>query len=1246
MMNRYVPLALIFFIAFVNAGRAGAADISQCADLSKRGETAYHSANYDAAVKEFTSARKCYLTVSGGKETADTSACLNNIGLMYQNKGAFVLALQNYNRALNISLKVFGEEDTATATDYSNIGSIYSHMGDYANALAYNEKALRIRLNKLGEVNSETATSYNNIGSVYRDKGDCVRALEFYGRALEIDLKIYGREHPDTAAIYNNIGLAYGDKGDYEKALENHSLALKIRLNTLGDKHPDTAVSYNNLGGVYKERGDYGLSLENYTKALNIDLSVLGEMHPDTALEYINVGGVYLEKGDYDKALENYNRALVIDLKVLGEEHPHTAITYVNIGMALSGRGNFDGALEYFNRALSIFSKLYGEQNSYVAITYNNIGAVYGEKSDYDMALKYYELALNIELGIYGEEHPSTADSYLNIGTVYGYKGDYEHAMKNFKKALSTYLKVYGEEHYKTATGYKSIGVLYQEKGDYEAALEIFSRALKIDLKVFGEETPSAASDYDHIGMVYKDEGYFDEALKNINLALKIRLKILGEGHPDTATSYNNAGEVLESRGDHDGALDNFKRSLEIRLKVFGEMHTDTAISYNNIGAVYSNKGEFEKALENHNLALKIRRNIFGEEHTATAQSYNNIGMVYRDKGDYEDELAYHRKALKSLCGGKENPVAKDCRPVFGTVGAFMVIGLTEIKLGRFADAATAFENGADSLEMRRGGMLSEESKKIQSGSFYEIFPAGVGAFASLHDQTKDTTALERALVFAEKGIGRVFLEMIGRSQAVFSGGLPDDVVQEGVILNKRWTEANDEVAKVQSKPNDNQSQSARTAAIEKLQRAYGDLQAYETRLLKDYPAYAELMHPQTRSLAEIRDKVIAPDEAALEYILGEDGSYLIFITKDKIAIKALAGSGKIEGNVELFRKLLTSGNGEAGKLLRKGADLYEMLIKPVEDELTGIKKLLIVPTGELYFLPFEALTSGGESVVNFLIEKYDIRYAPSLNVLYLVSDRVDKEGGMRKGEKKWLGFGDPVYDDPADERAYGPGAAAEANPEQTRGMADSLRGGASDCYNGEEAASGHWKRLKSTGTEAEEVSALFKDNAVVYTGFDASEDKFKESMKTGAYRYLHVGAHGTVKLAPGSEPAIIFSLLHPAGKSVSDDGYLTMSEVFNMKVPVDMAVLSACMTGCGAQEKGEGVAGLSRAFLYAGADSLVVSLWSVADVQTKELMVDFYTMLKGGMNRESALREAKIDMIKQGKLPFFWAPFVYIGVN
>jgi len=737
-----------------------------------------------------------------------------------------------------------------------------------------------------------------------------------------------------------------------------------------------------------------------------------------------------------------------------------------------------------------------------------------------------------------------------------------------------------------------------------------------------------------------KRENYFLKYVAWIYvMALGVALlPAAGAAVAESCKDINQNGVAAYHQGDYQAAVENFEAALDCWLEESGRRDTqDTATSYNNIGLVYWNLGDYERALENYNKALGIYLKVLGEEHQLTATSYNNIGAVYDSLGDYERALENYNKALGSLCGGAESPEPDDCRPVAGAVSAFWFRARALWETGRNADSAAAYTHAADALGRLRGAMKGEESKKHHGAEYYEMFPEGIGAFAALYEETDDPGALERAFEFAEKGIGRVFLEMVGRGEAVVRGGLPPDVLGEKQRLERQWKSALDAAHKEEGKPKDERDLSARKAAYENLAAAETELVAFEARLLEDYPDYAELMNPRTRPLEDIRDTVLAPGEAALEFYLGRKASYLIFITEDIIKVEELPPADEIENLVSLFRKKLTEPSSGRDSINNTASKLYDMLLGPVEQELAEMDRLLIVPTGKLYFLPFEALVTEYEEDPGYMIEGYRIRYAPSLNVMYLVASRRAERGDVWEEYADWLGFGDPVYDE-EDERGGERGYSEDTEymlAAYTRALAQ-----------GDEERGAAWRRLPGTGIEILAIAELFGLNEEyenVNLGLDASEENFKELAPEGS-RYLHVASHGTLGEGGARQPAVVLSLV--GNEESGENGFLTMTEAFNMKIPADMVVLSACKTGQGRMEKGEGVAGLSRAFLYAGADSLVVSLWSVADEETKDFMVGFYEKLLDGTDKETALLEAKREMIDKEMHPFYWAPFIFIGAN
>ena len=272
-------------------------------------------------------------------------------------------AVEVYLRQISLSEKLYGTDHPNTATSYNNLGLVYDNQGAYAQALEYYNKALEIREKVLGKDHPDTATDYNNIGAVFYSQGAYAQALEYYNKALEIQEKLLGEDHPYTATSYNNIAGVYYNQGVYSQALEYFNKALAIREKVLGKDHPDIATSYNNIGAVYKEQGAYSQALDYYNKALEIVKKVLGKDHPYTATSYNNIGLVYDAQGVYDQALEYYNKAFAIDEKVLGKDHPGTATDYNNIGWVYREQGDYKQALVYFEKAHAIRQQKLGDDH-------------------------------------------------------------------------------------------------------------------------------------------------------------------------------------------------------------------------------------------------------------------------------------------------------------------------------------------------------------------------------------------------------------------------------------------------------------------------------------------------------------------------------------------------------------------------------------------------------------------------------------------------------------------------------------------------------------------------------------------------------------------------------------------------------------------------------------------------------------------------------------------------------------------
>jgi tetratricopeptide (TPR) repeat protein len=327
------------------------------------------------------------------------------------------------------------------------LGVCERKLSNFDKALEYYEKALAIQLKVHGDEHPSTGTSYNNLGGVWNDKGEYDKALEYYEKSLAIDLKVHGDQHTSTSTLYHNLGRVWYYKGEYDKALEYYEKSLAIRLKVHGDQHPSTGKSYNNLGLVWSDKGEYDKALEYHEKSLIILLKTLGNEHPNVAISFNNIGIIWYQKGEYDKALDYIEKGLTIRIKTLGDEHPDVASSYNNIGLIWENKVEYDKALEYYEKCLKIELITLGDEHPDVASSYNNIGVIWDKKSGYDKALDYFEKSQAILINKLGNEHPDIAESYNNIGLVFENKGEYKKALEYYEKSLIICTKKLGDKH-------------------------------------------------------------------------------------------------------------------------------------------------------------------------------------------------------------------------------------------------------------------------------------------------------------------------------------------------------------------------------------------------------------------------------------------------------------------------------------------------------------------------------------------------------------------------------------------------------------------------------------------------------------------------------------------------------------------------------------------------------------------------------------------------------------------------------
>jgi CHAT domain-containing protein len=394
-------------------------------------------------------------------------------------------------------------------------------------------------------------------------------------------------------------------------------------------------------------------------------------------------------------------------------------------------------------------------------------------------------------------------------------------------------------------------------------------------------------------------------------------------------------------------------------------------------------------------------------------------------------------------------------------------------------------------------------------------------------------------------------------------------------------------------------------------------------------PLYASVQYPEPVALQTLQEEVLAKNEVLIAYFLSGKGAYCFVVWADGYELVRLpVAHAALERRVkDLLGKIREGGMVGLRYPAEDAARLYEALVQPVESYLEG-RDVIVVPDGVLALLPFEALIAKEKEGRSYLIEKYPLKYVQSASVLGILRTQYKKEG-----TNYWfIGFGDPVYD--YKNFKQGRPEGVETTRGDKAGKARSLVRG------GYLRSGGSLSRLEGSGKEVSEIENIFRNRSKQAKSFlraQAREEQVKSS-SLEQYGFIHFSTHGIVD---DNFQAIALSQI-PDSK---EDGFFTLGEIMNSRFNAQLVTLSACETGLGKTDRGEGITGLTRAVMYAGSPAAVVSLWSVSDEKTKELMVLFYkNMINEGMTKETALRRTKIELIKASSHPFFWAPFVMYG--
>ena len=1013
-----------------------------------------------------------------------------------------------------------------------------------------------------------------------------------------------------------------------------------------------------------------------------------------------------LAKGDFAGS-ERLARELVAEAQqIFGAEHGNMATSLSILGASLLKQGRYSEAEGHFRDTLTLFEKRSGEESISTASALNNLALVLERQGDYAGAELLLRRSYRILDKSLGGNHADTATTLSNLGRVLDSQGKFGAgaALIADKPAPRSGSNEDARELLARAEELASRGELVQAETLHDRVLAIYQRTL-------GAAHPLTATGWSNLGNVRYLQGKFSEAETAHHRALDIREKILGASHPDTATSLNNLANVLfeqgkderssgaeqrakASAGERVQAISEveglYRRALAIQERSLGGEHPQLANTLNNLAAMLDQQGKFTESEPLQRRALAILEKSLGPLHPDTAATLTTLAVSLDRQGKIvESEKTYLRAVETSRNAGNPRTLLLNSSR----------LGFALAKRGRYREALPYYRESIDTLDqlyVRTRG-LSEDTRQAFLGQYSNIYLETIRLLLQLHRASPQGGFDRQILEVASRNQSRVFTEMMRISDvARFSNEPAFQLLRaRRETLHSRLDALRQ--ALVTLPPGQATAEARRADLSGQSDGATRELRLVDDQLLARYPRYMELTNPRPVTAEDLQGRLLRPGEALLTFVLLPQETVIFALTRERMKMAVSNGRrDDISRRVHAIRRSIDKVTSGESVLFLREIDpanlhaLYRDLIQPVADVLAGHDKLIVVGDGPLHTIPMEFLVTqwtsaeqdkfralrsasdgdkarpflGEYSLLQFLGRQHRFAYLPSLSAL--TSQRLyPKVGGART--HSLIAFADPEFLPEA--------GTPKAFSTATRATLDALGSSVPRARDGTPVI----PRLRETADEAREIATLLGGSSELFIGGNAQERTAKlGNLKTA--RFVLFATHGFLGgefLAPGmapaepgalvqtsafqkatqkrlAQPALALSLV---GDLQGEDGFLTMKEVIeDLELDADLVALSACNTaGETAQaNNGEGFAGLTRAFMYAGAKSLVVSHWSVDSQSTQALMTAMFRNIKSGQPALLAMSDAQRDMLGgtyasgayhfSRSHPFFWAPFVYVG--
>ncbi|EAU67165.1 tetratricopeptide repeat family [Stigmatella aurantiaca DW4/3-1] len=998
------------------------------------------------------------------------------------------------------------------------------------------------------------------------------------------------------------------DAGKYPEALAQAEHALSIRETVLGKTHPDVANCLNLVGRLYRLKGELTHAEPLYQRALAIREASLGKNHPDVATSLNSLANLYSDQGLYGRAEPLYQRALAIREASLDKSHPDVASSFNNLAHLYSDQGLYSQAEPLYQRALDIREAALGKNHPLVASSLNNLANLYSDQGLYNRAELLYQRALDIREPSLGKNHPLVATSLNNLANLYSNQGLYGRAEPLYQRALAIREASLGKKHPLVATSLNNLANLYTTQGLYGRAEPLYQRALTIREATLGKNHPLVASSLHNLARLYFEQGLHGQAEPLYQRALAIREASLGKNHPDVAPSLNNLANLYSEQGLYGQAEPLYQRALAIREAALGKNHPDVATSLNSLANLYADQGLYKRAEPLFRRSLSLLEMFLGNHHPQVAHSLYAFGKF---------RLAQHRLS--------------DALPLFSRS-----FSISERRLRHEA---------LDFSEPRLSSFLSLLRNDEQW--LYSLLRAHP------QDARVQRLALSAALLLKGRSVSET---------ATISRTLYSSLALEDRDVFERLRGLRTQLASLSFSGPGALSPKVYQQRLQSLTQEGDALEAELAKTSAPFRALSSLPSPDT-----IVDRVsssLPKDSALVEFIAYNDSPlipkpgtspaknvrhlrYLALVLFPDASVRSvdLGPAPPIDQAASRLRDALAD---KDASFQTASQQLYRSTFGPLRPLLGSTRRIFLSADGQLSLVPFSALHDGHA----FLLDSFDFSYLTS------GSEVLPRPLDSAPSSSVFV-FADPDFSSPFSPAPSG--SLPSAPPSDALERFFSLPPS--------HLPRSAWVPLPGSRLEAHAIQRLLPQ-AQLFLGPDASKQRLLSLATPGI---LHLATHGfflgnssssseSRGLAfvdslgspppPQPEPLLNSGLVLAGALSTASSSppapeasLVTALELAGLNLwGTQLVVLSACDTGRGEVHLGQGVYGLRRALMAAGAETLLVSLWKVNDDSTRLLMDLYYRNLLAGLGRASALREAMLSLRATHPHPHAWAPFIALG--